>query len=60
LHPHEIATIARHAGDRFLLVDDVLLPVLEKFRSEVPFEKIIVVPYGCGTVPAGFSTMKSC
>ena len=54
LHPQEIATIARHAGDRFLLVDDVLLPVLEKFRSEVPFEKIIVVPYGCGTVPAGF------
>src|SRR5216683_2713421 len=29
LHPSEIATIANHAGDRFLLIDDVLLPVYE-------------------------------
>jgi fatty-acyl-CoA synthase len=54
LHPHEIAGIARHAGDRFLLIDDVLLPVFEKFRKEVPFEKVIVVPYGCGSVPKEF------
>jgi fatty-acyl-CoA synthase len=54
LHPDEIAGIARHANDRFLLIDDVLLPVLEKFRNDVPFEKIIVVPYGCHTVPAEF------
>jgi fatty-acyl-CoA synthase len=54
LHPQEIAAIARHAEDRFLLVDDVLLPVLEKFRTEVPFEKIIVVPYGCAELPTGF------
>src|SRR5216683_3472425 len=51
LHPSEIAAIANHAGDRFLLIDDVLLPVYEKFRAEVPFEKVIVVPYGCGSVP---------
>jgi fatty-acyl-CoA synthase len=54
LHPDEIAGIARHANDRFLLIDDVLLPVLEKFRNDVPFEKIIVVPYGCHTVPTEF------
>ena len=54
LHPQEIAAIARHAADRFLIVDDVLLPVLEKFRADAPFEKIIVVPYGCDSVPAGF------
>src|SRR5882762_5430854 len=54
LHPHEIAAIARHAADRFLIVDDVLLPVFEKFRADAPFEKIIVVPYGCGTVPSEF------
>jgi len=54
LHPHEIAAIARHAEDRFLIIDDVLLPVLEKFRADVPFEKIIVVPYGCGEAPSGF------
>jgi len=54
LHPHEIAAIAKHAGDRFLLIDDVLLPVYEKFRNDVPFEKVIVVPFGCGSVPEGF------
>jgi fatty-acyl-CoA synthase len=45
LHPHEIATIANHAQDRFLIIDDVLLPLYEKFREKVPFEKVIVVPY---------------
>jgi len=54
LHPHEIAAIAKHAGDRFLLIDDVLLPVYEKFREEVPFERVIVVPYGFNSVPEGF------
>ncbi len=54
LHPHEIAGIAKHAGDRFLLIDDVLLPIYEKFREDAPFERVIVVPYGCGTVPEGF------
>jgi fatty-acyl-CoA synthase len=54
LHPHEIAAIVNKARDRFLIVDDVALPLLEKFRSEVQFEKIIVVPYGCGAVPPGF------
>src|SRR6266851_2684679 len=34
LHPHEIAAIASHAGDRFLLIDDVLLPLCEKFRKD--------------------------
>jgi fatty-acyl-CoA synthase len=54
LHPQEIAGIAKHANDRFLLIDDVLLPVFEKFRKDVPFEKVIVVPYGSNTVPAEF------
>ncbi|HEY2460307.1 MAG TPA: long-chain fatty acid--CoA ligase [Candidatus Acidoferrum sp.] len=45
LHPDEIAAIANHAADRFLIIDDVLLPVYEKFRERVPFEKVIVAPY---------------
>ena len=54
LHPHEIATIAKHAADRFLIIDDVLLPTFEKFRKDVAFEKVIVVPYGGGSIPAEF------
>src|SRR2546425_9858368 len=53
LHPHEIAGIAKHAGDRFLLIDDTLLHVYEKFGSDAPFEKVIVVPYGCDAVHEG-------
>jgi fatty-acyl-CoA synthase len=52
LHPDEIAFIANHAGDRFLIVDDVLLPVYEKFRDRVKFERVIVVPFGGGDTPA--------
>ena len=43
LHPDELAYIANHAGDRFVIVDDVLLPLFAKFRDRVPFEKVIVV-----------------
>src|ERR1700726_2840785 len=30
LHPHEIAAIVRHADDRFLLIDDVLVSTFQK------------------------------
>jgi fatty-acyl-CoA synthase len=50
LHPHELAAIVNHADDRFLLIDDVLLPTFEKFRADVSFEQVVVVPY-CGGVP---------
>jgi fatty-acyl-CoA synthase len=53
LHPHEIAAIANKAQDRFLIIDDIAVPLLEKFRDDSAFEKIIVVPYGCGTIPPG-------
>lgn len=54
LHPDEIAFIANHAGDRFLIVDDVLLPVYEKLAGRVNFERVIVVPYGGGcSIPRG-------
>ncbi|HXB22359.1 MAG TPA: long-chain fatty acid--CoA ligase [Candidatus Solibacter sp.] len=42
LHPNEIAYIANHAQDRFLIVDEVLLPALEKFKAQTHFERIFV------------------
>ena len=42
LVPDEISWIAAHAQDRFLIVDDVLLPLAEKLTHR--FERIIVVP----------------
>jgi fatty-acyl-CoA synthase len=54
LAPEEIAWIANHAQDRFLIVDDVLLPLLDKFRDQVAFEKIIVVPLTGAQVAAPY------
>src|SRR5262245_49497115 len=52
LAPGEIAWIANHAQDRFLVVDDVLLPLYEQFKAEAPFEKVIVVPLTGAAVAA--------
>src|SRR6185437_11523139 len=54
LHPDEIAYIAMHAQDRFLIVDDVLVPLLEKFADKVKFERIFVVRHGGQELPAGY------
>src|SRR6202790_1608907 len=53
LHPDEITFVASQAGGRLLIVDDVLLPVYEKFRDRVKFEPVIVVPFGGGAIPPG-------
>jgi fatty-acyl-CoA synthase len=54
LHPDEIAYIVNHAEDRFLIIDDVLLPLYEKFCGQVSPERVIVVPLTGNTPPAGY------
>lgn len=54
LSPQDLAFIVIHAGDRFLIVDDVLLPLFEKIRDEVKLEKVIVVPLTGQPVPHGY------
>ena len=53
LAPEEIGYIANHAQDRFLIVDDILLPLFERFRGQVNLERLIVVPLTGKPVPAG-------
>src|SRR6202453_4839987 len=48
LAPTEIAYIANHAQDRVLIVDDVLLPLYEKLKDSVRFERVIVVGSSSG------------
>jgi fatty-acyl-CoA synthase len=43
LHPDEIAYIAEDAKDRWILVDEVLLPLFDAFKGKYAFEKVIVV-----------------
>ncbi|MGH8629707.1 MAG: long-chain fatty acid--CoA ligase, partial [Burkholderiales bacterium] len=59
LHPNEIAYIAKHAGDRFLVVDDVLLPLFEKFCGQVKFERVIVVRHTAQPVSGGFDDYEA-
>jgi len=54
LHPAEIAAIAHHAEDRFLLIDECQLPLLEKLGGCTRFEQIIVNRQGSGKIPAPF------
>ncbi|HSQ04568.1 MAG TPA: AMP-binding protein, partial [Burkholderiales bacterium] len=54
LHPDDLIYIVRHAGDRFLIVDDVLLPLYEKIRHGVSFERVIVVPLAGARVTEPF------
>jgi fatty-acyl-CoA synthase len=54
LAPDEIGWIANHAEDRFLIVDDILLPLYEQFKAKANFEKVIVVPFGGAKVVSPF------
>jgi fatty-acyl-CoA synthase len=59
LAPEDIGFIANHAQDRFLIVDDVLLPLFEKFRAQVDLERVIVVPFTGKPVPAGMDDYEA-
>jgi fatty-acyl-CoA synthase len=58
LHPEELGYIANHAQDRFLIVDDVLLPTLDKFKARVKFERIFVVSHCGQTISAGYESYE--
>ena len=58
LHPDDIAYIAGHADDRFLIVDDVLWPIYEPWRDKHRFERVIVVPLTGKPVPPGTTSYE--
>jgi fatty-acyl-CoA synthase len=43
LHPNDLAYIANHAGDRAVIVDRSLLPLLEQFKDRTQIEHVFVV-----------------
>ena len=58
LHPNDIAYIANHAGDRFVIVDDVLLPLFEKVRPEIAPERVFVAALSGQPVPQGYESYE--
>jgi fatty-acyl-CoA synthase len=59
LAPDDIGWIARHAEDRFLIIDDVLLPLYRQFAPLHRFERVIVFRFGGGAVEPGFDDYES-
>ncbi|MEO1230306.1 MAG: long-chain fatty acid--CoA ligase [Myxococcota bacterium] len=59
LAPADIAYIANHAKDRFLIVDDVLLKLYAAFAKDVDFEKVFVVSLTDAAVDAPFVEYES-
>jgi fatty-acyl-CoA synthase len=49
----EIGWIAHDAADRFLVVDDILLPLYRQFADKHAFEKVIVFPFSGAPVDTG-------
>jgi fatty-acyl-CoA synthase len=43
LHPNDLAYIADHAGDRAVVVDRSLLPLLDQFKERTRIERVYVV-----------------
>jgi acyl-CoA synthetase (AMP-forming)/AMP-acid ligase II len=53
LHPQELAFIVDHAQDRFLIVDDVLLPLWQQFKDKTTVERVFVINHSRGALPPG-------
>jgi len=52
LHPSELTYIIHHAEDRFLLIDESLLPIYDQLSRDVHFERVWVIsPSGKAPVP---------
>ena len=51
LHPDDLTYIATHGGDRVLVADKVLWPLVEQFKDRVGFEHVIAI--GDGPTPDG-------
>jgi len=59
LSPDEIGWIAADAKDRFLVIDDVLLPLYRQFAHLHAFEKVIVFPFSGAPVPPEFTDYEA-
>jgi fatty-acyl-CoA synthase len=53
LAPDELGWIAADAADRFLIVDDILMPLVRQFEHLHRFERVIVFPFSGAPVPEG-------
>ena len=55
LHPSDLAYIASHAGDKAVIVDEMLVPLLDQFIGETEIEHVFVVESSYEELLAGAS-----
>lgn len=58
LHANDLTYVINHARDRFLIVDDVLLPLYEKLRDQVSLERVLVVPLTGEAPPSPYESYE--
>ena len=59
LSPDELGWIAGNANDRFLVIDDILLPLYRQFAHLHKFEKVIVFPFSGAPVSDEFTDYEA-
>ncbi len=53
LSPGDLGYIINHAEDKIIIVDQVLLPLFEKFRSVINVSRVIIIPQTGEPIPEG-------
>ena len=59
LSPDDIAYIIKDAGDRIVIADDVLLPLIEHVKKRVDLGRVIVAPISGAPVPAQYESYEA-
>lgn len=54
LNPDDLSYIINHAEDKIIIVDQVLLPLFEKFKSTINVSNVIVIPQIDEPLPKGY------
>ncbi len=53
-NPNDLSYIINDAQDKIIIVDQVLLPLFEKFKADINVSKIIVIPQTPEPLPKGY------
>jgi fatty-acyl-CoA synthase len=56
--PDDLSYIVNHAGDKILIVDQVLLPLFEKFSASVDIQQVIVIPQTDTPIPKQYMSYE--
>ena len=54
LSPEDLGYIINHAEDKVIIVDQVLLPLFEKFKSAIKVSHVIIIPQTGEPIPQGY------